>query len=137
MTDGTGTTKSSSEQASGGQTQYGASGAKDNAETQRTPTAATSPQRPEEPRPAARRQSLYERIRYDLQHDQKVNQEVRLGKRVGFYKLKGHLGTGNFSKVKLGVHLLTTGKKSSLLRLVQLVQESHSFCDTTDFSLIY
>ena len=31
-------------------------------------------------------------------------------KRVGFYKLKGQLGAGNFSKVKLGLHLLTNGK---------------------------
>lgn len=30
-------------------------------------------------------------------------------KRVGFYRLRGLLGTGNFSKVKFGVHLLTNG----------------------------
>ena len=57
----------------------------------------------------AKRQSLYERLTYDLRHDHKVKQEVRLGKRIGLYKLRGQLGTGNFAKVKLGIHLLTTG----------------------------
>ena len=58
---------------------------------------------------AVKRQSLYERIAHDLRHDHRVSQEVRLGKRVGFYKIKGQLGSGNFAKVKLGVHVLTTG----------------------------
>ena len=57
----------------------------------------------------AKRRSPYERITHDLENDHKVKQEVRLGKRVGFYKLRGQLGTGNFAKVKLGIHLLTTG----------------------------
>ena len=57
-----------------------------------------------------KRRSPYERITHDLESDQKVKQEVRLGKRVGFYKLRGQLGTGNFAKVKLGIHLLTTGE---------------------------
>lgn len=42
----------------------------------------------------------------------KLFQEVALGKRVGFYKLGKELGAGNFSKVKLGVHLLTEGEIS-------------------------
>ena len=58
----------------------------------------------------AKKRTLYERLTHDMQHDHKFNQEVRMGKRVGFYKLKGQLGAGNFAKVKLGVHLLTTGK---------------------------
>ena len=61
------------------------------------------------------KRTLYERLTHDMQHDHKVNKEVRMGKRVGFYKLKGQLGTGNFAKVKLGVHLLTTGKNSIVL----------------------
>ena len=62
----------------------------------------------------AKTRTLYERLTHDMQHDHKVNQEVRMGKRVGFYKLKGQLGTGNFAKVKLGVHLLTTGKRPTV-----------------------
>ncbi|VDM27057.1 unnamed protein product [Toxocara canis] len=37
-------------------------------------------------------------------------QEVALGKRIGFYRLGKELGAGNFSKVKLGVHVLTKEK---------------------------
>ncbi|PIO65467.1 hypothetical protein TELCIR_12862 [Teladorsagia circumcincta] len=32
---------------------------------------------------------------------------VALGKRIGFYRLGKELGSGNFSKVKLGIHVLT------------------------------
>lgn len=53
--------------------------------------------------------SPYERLKFELDHDQRVAQELTLGKRIGFYRIKGQLGTGNFSRVKLGVHLLTTG----------------------------
>lgn len=103
---------SSSEEASSGppQAQDAASG-----KTSRQAAPATpSPQRPSGTKPGAqeteKQQSLYDRLSHDMEHDRKVRQEVRMGKRVGFYKLKGQLGTGNFSKVKLGVHLLTTGR---------------------------
>lgn len=108
MTEGA---SSSSEEASGGppQAQDAASG-----KTSRQAAPATPSQRPSGTRPGAqeteKRQSLYDRLTHDVERDLKVRQEVRMGKRVGFYKLKGQLGTGNFSKVKLGVHLLTTGK---------------------------
>lgn len=39
-----------------------------------------------------------------------ISQEIALGKRVSFYRLGKELGAGNFSKVKLGVHVLTKGK---------------------------
>lgn len=35
--------------------------------------------------------------------------QVALGKRIGFYRLGKELGAGNFSKVKLGIHVLTKG----------------------------
>lgn len=54
--------------------------------------------------------SLYERIKHDTEHDPKALQEVALGKRVGFYKLRTQLGSGNFATVKLGMHLLTNEK---------------------------
>ena len=110
MTEGA---SSSSEEAPGGppQAQDAASG---NTRPQAAPAAPS--QRPSETRPGAqetvKQQSLYDRVTYDIEHDHKVRQEMRMGKRVGFYKLKGQLGTGNFSKVKVGVHLLTTGRLS-------------------------
>lgn len=58
--------------------------------------------------------SLYERLKHDLENDGKVQEEVALGRRVGLYRLKKKLGAGNFAQVKLGVHLLTNGKKMQL-----------------------
>lgn len=62
---------------------------------------------------AVAKRSPYERLRHDLDNDPRVAQEIALGKRIGFYRLKGQLGAGNFSKVKLGVHLLTGGESNS------------------------
>lgn len=53
--------------------------------------------------------SPYEHQIYQLEHDPRTSKELLLGKRVRFYQIKGTLGTGNFSKVRLGVHLLTKG----------------------------
>lgn len=57
------------------------------------------------------RNTLYDRLMYDLQNDQKVLEDISLGRRVGMYRLKKTLGRGNFAKVKLGVHLLTNRKR--------------------------
>jgi serine/threonine-protein kinase NIM1 len=46
-----------------------------------------------------------------LANDSQYQKEIALGKRVGFYRLGKELGAGNFSKVKLGVHVLTKGKE--------------------------
>ena len=35
--------------------------------------------------------------------------EVRGGRRIGLYRVKGELGIGNFSRVKLAQHELTRG----------------------------
>lgn len=34
-----------------------------------------------------------------------------MGRRIGFYKIRGEIGCGNFSHVKLGIHALTKGTK--------------------------
>ncbi|TMS32381.1 hypothetical protein L596_000228 [Steinernema carpocapsae] len=52
----------------------------------------------------------YDRILYQLAHDPNCQRDVSLGRRIGFYKLGKELGQGNFSKVKLGVHVLTNEK---------------------------
>ena len=56
-----------------------------------------------------RRLTPYERISNDLMSDQKVMKEITLGKRIGFYRVRGEIGTGNFSQVKLGIHSLLKG----------------------------
>ena len=58
--------------------------------------------------------SPYERQMYQLEHDPRTSKEILLGKRVRFYQIKKTLGTGNFSKVRLGVHLITKGITTSL-----------------------
>lgn len=52
-------------------------------------------------------------------------QEVTLGRRIGFYKLGKELGAGNFSKVKLGVHVLTQGQCNLCLFISCLIFCKH------------
>ncbi|CAG5896485.1 serine/threonine-protein kinase NIM1-like [Menidia menidia] len=44
---------------------------------------------------------------YNLTHSEKVMNDLICGRRVGFYELRGEIGSGNFSQVKLGIHDLT------------------------------
>ena len=53
----------------------------------------------------------YERLSYDLAHDERYLKEITIGKRIGFYRIRGELGSGNFCQVKMGIHSLTRGKK--------------------------
>lgn len=57
-------------------------------------------------------QSAYEKLSKDLSSDQKFLKEITLGKRIGFYRIRGELGSGNFSQVKLGIHALTKGRNT-------------------------
>jgi len=54
--------------------------------------------------------TAYERLSYELASDKRCMREIALGKRVGFYHLRNQIGSGNFSTVKLGVHILTRGQ---------------------------
>lgn len=56
-----------------------------------------------------RKLTPYERLSNDLTNDQKCLKEITLGKRIGFYRIRGELGSGNFSQVKMGIHALTKG----------------------------
>uniref|UniRef100_A0A3P8WVN2 Serine/threonine-protein kinase NIM1 n=1 Tax=Cynoglossus semilaevis TaxID=244447 RepID=A0A3P8WVN2_CYNSE len=53
------------------------------------------------------RQSPFERVIYDMSHNEKICNDLMLGRRVGFYELRGEIGQGNFSTVRLGIHALT------------------------------
>ncbi|CAJ0586732.1 unnamed protein product, partial [Mesorhabditis spiculigera] len=52
----------------------------------------------------------YDRTIQMLAEDPIYQKEVALGKRIGFYRLGKELGAGNFSKVKMGIHVLTKEK---------------------------
>ncbi|CAK6955461.1 serine/threonine-protein kinase NIM1 [Scomber scombrus] len=53
------------------------------------------------------RQSPFERVVYDMAHNERIVNDLMLGRRVGFYELRGEIGQGNFSSVRLGIHALT------------------------------
>lgn len=44
-----------------------------------------------------------------MAHNEKMVNDLILGRRVGFYELRGEIGQGNFSSVRLGIHALTKG----------------------------
>lgn len=46
----------------------------------------------------------------------RVVRELTVGRRIGFYKIRGEIGCGNFSHVKLGLHALTKGKNAVLVK---------------------
>ena len=57
-----------------------------------------------------RKVTAYERLSQDLSNDPRVMKDITLGKRIGFYRIRGELGSGNFSQVKMGIHALTKGE---------------------------
>ncbi|XP_070563707.1 serine/threonine-protein kinase NIM1-like [Ptychodera flava] len=57
-----------------------------------------------------RKLTAYERLSHDLSNDHRIIKEITLGKRIGFYRIRGELGSGNFSQVKMGIHALTKEK---------------------------
>ena len=57
-----------------------------------------------------RQMTPFERLSRDLSQDHRIIKEITLGKRIGFYRIRGELGSGNFSQVKLGIHALTKGE---------------------------
>lgn len=57
------------------------------------------------------KQTPFEKAVCDLTHNQKLVDDLTFGRRIGFYELRGEIGSGNFSQVKLGIHDLTKGEK--------------------------
>lgn len=54
--------------------------------------------------------SPYQRVLRNLNHDERWQKEIALGRRIGFYRFRGDLGSGNFSQVKQAIHCLTKEK---------------------------
>ncbi|XP_077571809.1 serine/threonine-protein kinase NIM1-like [Stigmatopora nigra] len=57
-----------------------------------------------------RRLTPLEKLNLDMCQDERVVRELAVGRRISFYKIRGELGCGNFSHVKLGIHALTKDK---------------------------
>ncbi|KAM8872344.1 serine/threonine-protein kinase NIM1 [Synchiropus picturatus] len=51
-----------------------------------------------------------QRLTTNMCKDEKTVKELVIGRRVGFYKVRGEVGYGTFSKVKLAFHALTKDK---------------------------
>lgn len=65
--------------------------------------------------------------------DERFQRDVTLGKRIGLYKFRGELGTGNFSRVKLAFHQLAHGKRSLSPMMNDRPHLFHSFIPDTHF----
>lgn len=50
-----------------------------------------------------------QKLTLDMHKDGKTIKELVIGRRVGFYKVRGEIGYGTFSRVKLAFHTLTKG----------------------------
>ncbi|XP_028833610.1 serine/threonine-protein kinase NIM1-like [Denticeps clupeoides] len=59
------------------------------------------------PPAAGQAQTPFEKAIRDLSHEKKVVEDLTFGRRVAFYELRGEIGCGNFSQVKLGIHDVT------------------------------
>ncbi|KAM9735447.1 serine/threonine-protein kinase NIM1 [Menidia menidia] len=64
---------------------------------------------PEEESPALCLTPL-QKLTTDMCKDEKTIKELIIGRRVGFYKVRGEIGCGTFSRVKLAFHALTKDK---------------------------
>lgn len=56
--------------------------------------------------------SPLEKLTADMCKNQSTIKELMIGRRVGFYKVRGEIGCGTFSRVKLAFHALTKGRWS-------------------------
>ncbi|XP_056591192.1 serine/threonine-protein kinase NIM1 [Triplophysa dalaica] len=87
--------------------QNGGKKGKNGSPTQPTFTEQRTPKFPALTAEQRAKQTAFERVVYDMSHNERVINDIMLGRRVAFYELRGEIGTGNFSHVKLGVHELT------------------------------
>jgi len=65
----------------------------------------------EEDEDPSKRLTPLEKLTLEMCKDQDTIKELAVGRRVGFYKVRGQIGCGNFSKVKLAIHALTKGMR--------------------------
>ncbi|XP_022613749.1 serine/threonine-protein kinase NIM1-like [Seriola dumerili] len=63
---------------------------------------------------------------HDQTHSERVMNDLIFGRRVGLYELRGEIGSGNFSQVRLGIHDLTKERVAvKILDKVRLDKHSH------------
>lgn len=70
----------------------------------------TSEEGPEEEEEAIQRPTPLQKLTQDMCKDERTIKELIIGRRVGFYKVRGEIGYGTFSRVKMAFHALTKDK---------------------------
>ncbi|XP_072296861.1 serine/threonine-protein kinase NIM1-like [Eucyclogobius newberryi] len=74
----------------------------------------------------ALRSTVFGQACHELTHSERVQEEVTFGRRVGLYELRGEIGSGNFSSVRLGVHVVTKERVAvKVLDKSRLGKKSH------------
>ncbi len=53
--------------------------------------------------------SEFEKLNIELKSNPELINDLNIGKRIGYFAIGYELGSGNFSQVKLGTHMLTRG----------------------------
>ncbi|KAG9278604.1 serine/threonine-protein kinase NIM1-like [Astyanax mexicanus] len=51
--------------------------------------------------------TAFEQAVHDLTNSERVINDLTFGRRIGLYELRGEIGSGNFSQVRLGIHDIT------------------------------
>ncbi|XP_071376690.1 serine/threonine-protein kinase NIM1-like [Centroberyx affinis] len=73
-----------------------------------------------------RPRAAFEKALYNLTHSERVINELTFGRRVALYELRGEIGSGNFSQVRLGIHDLTKERVAvKILDKTRLDKQSH------------
>ncbi|CAJ1072653.1 serine/threonine-protein kinase NIM1-like isoform X1 [Xyrichtys novacula] len=68
---------------------------------------------------------------HDLSHSEKVMNDLLFGRRAGFYELRGEIGSGNFSQVRLGIHDLTKERVAvKILDKSRLDKQTQTLCES-------
>ncbi|KAJ8374676.1 hypothetical protein SKAU_G00052560 [Synaphobranchus kaupii] len=71
--------------------------------------------------------SPFERVIFEMTHNETMANEIVLGQRIAFYELRGEIGRGNFSTVRLGIHSLTKERVAvKILDKIRLDKKSQS-----------
>lgn len=73
-----------------------------------------------------------ERLSGDMCKNKNTIKELMIGRRVGFYKVRGEIGCGTFSRVKLAFHALTKGRCATLFNRISSIMKDDAFkCHST------
>ncbi|XP_061836786.1 serine/threonine-protein kinase NIM1 [Nerophis lumbriciformis] len=73
-------------------------------------TDSSDPDQEEEEANAPLRFTPLQKLTFDMHKDERIIKELIIGRRVGFYKVRGEIGHGTFSRVKMAFHALTKDK---------------------------